>query len=413
MEIVFLGSGKEVGRSAIMVKTGNESFLLDYGVDVQDMSLPIKAELPTAVFLTHSHIDHSGHIPSLYKRGYKGNVYATPATFSLCSLLLRDSLKVQKKKGLTPNYQAHDLERMEELKKNLKFQKPANFNSASVELHFAGHVPGAASILLESRRKRILYTGDINFKETALMKQAFTDFKDIDVVICESTYSYKNHPDRKKLADRLRKTIQDTVYNNGIVLLPSFAVGRTQEMLSMVYDLGFPIYLDGMGIDATERILQHPNSVKNPEKLRRAFSMARKLGSASKRKNAISKPCIIISTAGMLSGGPINFYMKRLHQREDCTMILNGFQVPGTVGRILLDTGRYIYEDIDVKPKMKVEFMDFSAHCGHDGIINFLKKLSPEKVFLIHGERTEEFSQELNGMGFDASAPNNGDKVNI
>lgn len=411
-EITFLGGAREVGRMGILVDSGRERFLLDYGVNVENMDVPLQPKMPiTALLLSHAHLDHSGNIPALYKLGWNGSVYATPATFELCSLLLRDSLKIQEKKGLIPKYLMHDLAKMERIRKNVVFRKMVNFKSANVEFCDAGHVPGSASILLETNGKRILYTGDIKFVNTELMKAADTNLGDIDVVICESTYSYKNHPDRKELTDSLKKKIQYTVYNNGIAVLPCFAIGRTQEMLSIVSDLGFPVFMDGMGIEATRRVLSHPESVRNHKKLRKAFKRARKIRGGTQRKNVIANPCIVITTAGMLNGGPVGFYIKKLHERENCTLTLSGFQVPGTVGRYLLDTGRYVNEGLDIKPKMKVEFMDLSAHCGRDGIINFLKKVNPEKVFLVHGERVEGFARELKGMGFDTYAPKNGEKV--
>jgi len=253
----------------------------------------------------------------------------------------------------------------------------------------------------------------VKFSDTSLMKAAFSDYDDINVLIIESTYAYKNHPPRKEISDRLKDIIQSTVYGGGFVLLPSFAVGRTQEMLMVASELDFPIFLDGMGIGATRGILEHPENTKNAKLLREAFGGAHKVKSMRQRDMALDVPSVIITTAGMLSGGPVGYYIRRLFNREDCSLILNGFQIPGTPGRTLLDTGRYVHEDLDVKPRMKVEFLDFSAHCGRDEIIKFVEDVSPEKVFLVHGERSEALAQALNSMGFDTAVPKNGDVARV
>jgi putative mRNA 3-end processing factor len=302
---------------------------------------------------------------------------------------------------------------LEKLRQLIKLGQTAKLKSCSVQFFNAGHVPGSAALLYESQGKRILYTGDIKFVDSVLMKKAHTDYKDIDLLITETTYSYKNHPDRVELADKLREMIQHTIYNNGTVLLPSFAVGRTQEMLCLTYDLGFPLYLDGMGIEATKRILMHPESVRSPKKLKHAFKKARKIYKFKDRPKVLKQPCIVICTAGMLQGGPISYYISQLHDREDCTLILTGYQVEGTVGRTLFDTGRYRYEDIDVKPRMKMESLDFSAHCGRDNLISFIEKVNPGKVAMVHGERTAEFAREMKQKGFDAIAPKNGDMLKL
>ena len=413
-EIKFLGGGREVGRMGIVVDNGSQRFLLEYGVNVEHMDVPLQPGMPIdALFLSHAHLDHSGHIPSLYSQGWKGRVYATPATFEITNMLLKDSLKVQKIKGLQPKYTHDDIASVDHKGVDAHFGKTKHLKTADVTFNDAGHVPGSSSILIETNGKRILYTGDIKFEETMLMNKAFDDFHDIDVLITESTYSYKNHPHRQDTANRIRDMVKRTVQGGGFALLPCFAVGRTQEMLLMVSDLGYPVYVDGMGIGATRYALMHPESVKDHNKLRNAFGKARKVRSQKQRKEALKSPGIIITTAGMLNGGPVHFYLRKLMDDTRSTMLISGFQVPGTVGRTLLDTGRYVHEGVDAKPKLKIEFLDLSAHCGKDNLISFIKKINPKKTFLVHGERTEEFAKELSGLGFNVSAPKNGDKVKI
>jgi len=414
VNITCLGGGREVGRAAIAVDSGNEKFLFDYGIDVQDMKVPLEpGNKLTAVFLSHAHLDHSGYLPRLYKKGYSGSVYATPTTFALSSILLRDSIKVQGKKGLKPQFLIDDVKKMERLKKQINTGKEFRAGNSRVSFFNAGHVPGSVMTLLETGGKRILYSGDIKFVDTDLMKAGSMDFRNIDVLVTETTYSQRNHPDRKQLREELRELAQNTLYNDGTLILPAFAIGRTQELLVMMHDLGFKICMDGMGISATRAILSHPSSIIKPGKLSKAFGAARKIRGQRQRDEVIKKPCIIITTAGMLNGGPISFYVKKLHDKANCAMVMSGYQVEGTVGRRLLDTGRYVNEGLDIKPKMDIRFMDFSAHCGRDSLIEFIRKVGAKKTVLVHGDQTEKFANELKGMGMDTAAPENGDVIRV
>jgi putative mRNA 3-end processing factor len=414
VDIKFLGACREVGRSGVQLTSGSERFLFDYGYEVQNGSVPIRPDMPlTGVFISHTHIDHSGMVPQLYRIGYQGHVYTTKATSGIMDILLHDSIKVQKKRGEKTHFLPNDIEKTMNLNKTLDYGRPVAFKNSRVTFLDAGHIPGASSILLESEKKKVMYTGDIKFVETRLVGGAKIDVKDLDAFICESTYSYKDHPPREELEDQLREMCQETVYNNGFIVVPSFAVGRTQEILLILHDLGFPIHVDGMGIEVTYTMLKHPRYLKNAKLLQKAFGKAHKVRDSKDRKKALEKPGIIICTAGMLNGGPVSYYIKKLHEREDSTLALTGYQVEGTVGRMLMDTGRYVNEGLDVKPKMKVEFLDFSAHTDKSHILEFIQRNRPKRILFMHGDRTEKFAKEVRDLGFDAAAPKNGDVVKV
>lgn len=414
IELKFLGGANEVGRSSVLAQSGDERFLFDYGISVQSGEIPVTPKLPlTAMFITHAHVDHSGLIPELYKRGWKGNVFGTGPTQGLSNMLLEDSIKVQKKRGQIPHFHPMHIKVMNSYWKAVNYNKLIKFKNSSARFLDAGHIPGSSSVVLETGGKKILYTGDIKFSDTRLLKGSNIMNEKTDILIMESTYHYKNHPARKELEDNFREVVQNTVYNNGIALVPAFAVGRTQEIISILSDLGFPIYMDGMGIEATDIMLNYPNFLKDPKKLGKAFGRAFRVKRTKDRKEALSKPCIVVSTAGMLNGGPIGYYIKRLYDREDCSLILTGYQVEGTVGRALVDTGRYMHEGIDAKLKMPFQLMDFSAHCGRDSLIELVKKTNPEKVFVMHGGETPKFALELKELGFDAYAPESGDSFKV
>ncbi|MFH1445624.1 MAG: MBL fold metallo-hydrolase [Nanoarchaeota archaeon] len=409
-----LGGCQEVGKNAFLFESDKGKYLMDYGLQVQDSLIPMKPpDGLDGVFLSHSHLDHCGAIPVLYKQGYKGKVYLTAPTLSLTEMLLKDSIKVQERRGQIPHFLMPDAKRFMKNHYRANYKQSIKLNGARAEFHDAGHIPGSSLTLLETGGKRILYTGDIKFEDTVLMSGADTKIKNVDVLVSETTYCYKNHPKRSELAEELKEKIQEILYNNSIAVLPSFAVGRTQELLLLVYKLGFPVYMDGMGIEATQRILLHPRSIKNPQELRKAFSRAHKIKHSRQRQSAIKNPSIVITTAGMLQGGPVNYYIENLYKRPGCSLILTGYQVEGTVGRTLMDTGRYINEGIDEKLKMKLEFMDFSGHAGKNELIKFYEKINPKKIILVHGEHSDEFVNQVKGKGFDVIAPKNGQKIKL
>ncbi|NOX71588.1 MAG: MBL fold metallo-hydrolase [Candidatus Micrarchaeota archaeon] len=415
IDIRVLGSGREVGRSAILIDTGTEKLLFDYGIEVQDMGVPKMPPLNLdGVFISHAHLDHSGLAPQLYAAGYEGRTFMTSATRDISYELLKDSLHVQKKKGIRPHFLPAHINVMEENTKIIENGEGVSIGKSKISLESSGHIPGSSQTILETKNDKLLYTADIKFIDTQLMSGAHTEFDDVKTIISESTYSYTDHPDRKSLEDRLREIAQETLYNNGILLLPAFAVGRTQELLLILSDLGFPIVMDGMGIEITEKILMHPDSIRDADKLASAFSEAGKARRDSQRASVLQEPCIIITTSGMMNGGPISYYMKHLHKRKDCAIVQTGFQVEGTVGRVFKDTGRYVTNGLDVNSHMKYDFLDFSAHTDRSHLIEFYKKLNPENIVLVHGDHAEDFAAELREEhGFNASAPANGEKINV
>ncbi|MBU0898344.1 MAG: MBL fold metallo-hydrolase [Nanoarchaeota archaeon] len=409
-----LGGCREVGRNAFLIESGDSNFLLDYGFEIQNSLVPITIpEKINGFFLSHAHIDHSGLIPVLYKSGYNGKTFLTEATSSLAEMLLKDSIKVQERRGEQPRFLTPHIRKFIKNGFIAKYNQKIRLHNGIAEFYDAGHIPGSCQTLLDTNGKRVLYTGDIKFEETEMLHGADTRIKNVDVLISENTYSYKDHPKRREVADKLKEIIQETVYNNGVAVVASFAVGRAQELLLLLYNLGFDVYMDGMSVEATKRILLNPSSVKNPKQLKKAFGRVRKPRSSQERSRIIKKPCVIITTAGMLQGGPVEHYIKKLHNRPECSLTLTGYQAVNTVGRTLLDTGRYVTEGINEKLKMNVNFMDFSGHCGRGNLIKYYEKLNPKKILLVHGEHSEKFAQELKGKGFDTIAPKNGEKISL
>ncbi|MCX6821518.1 MAG: MBL fold metallo-hydrolase, partial [Candidatus Aenigmarchaeota archaeon] len=222
----------------------------------------------------------------------------------------------------------------------------------------------------------------------------------------------REHPDRLKEERKMVETIQGTLENDGIALVSCFAIARSQETLLVFdeYGLEYPIYIDGMSKKATRIINSYPSLQREYNCVEKALKRldVRFITNPSIRKKILKKPCIIVTTSGMLTGGPITHYIEKMYDREDCTLILTGFQVPGTEGAVLLETGRYIHQDLDLAVKMPVRKFNFSSHAPRSELFKFVKHVNPGKVFCMHGDNTKRFAQELSEEhGFDAISPSN------
>jgi putative mRNA 3-end processing factor len=284
-----------------------------------------------------------------------------------------------------------------------------------VDVFDAGHIPGSSAFLVEIDGIRVLYTGDFNTNKTRLLNEAKIDAKDVDVLITESTYAAKEHPNRKQTEEKLLETIRGTLANDGVVLIPSFAIGRSAEVLLTLESFKdeFPVYMDGMAVAATQIALRYPEYLRSYKTLKRAFNNVTFLRDNLDRKRAVKEPGVIVTTSGMMEGGPIIQYMKYLYNNPQSSIIFVGFLIPKTAGRYLLNTGRFVNEDIDLKVKMNIHALDFSAHLGRTDLFKFVQKIDPKKIVCLHGDHCQRFAMELRGRGYDAIAPNNGDSITV
>ena len=409
IQIEFLGAMNCVGATGIFLDTGTEKIVLDYGTKVREIPpvfpLPIKGKVD-ALLVSHSHLDHAGALPLIARNETK--VFGIPVTKPLSELLLLDSIKISHEEGITLPFDRNDVEKSLKNFIPIEYKKTFKIHSSKITPLNAGHIPGSCMFLIETQNKKILYTGDFNTIKTRLVKEAKIEVKNVDCLITESTYSNRNHPDRRKQEKELIKTIDATLAKDGIVLIASFAVSRAQEILLILnsYGIDYPLYLDGMAKKATTIIMKE-KGCKNWKKLDEALDKTRYLNKQSQRRRAIKHPCVIVTTSGMLQGGPAVWYLKKLHKMENCSLIFVGYQIEGTPGRILLETGRYINpeQNLDLEVKMQVKRLDFSSHVGKRELFEFIKKINPRKIFCIHGDYTQEFASELKEKGFDAVAP--------
>jgi putative mRNA 3-end processing factor len=234
---------------------------------------------------------------------------------------------------------------------------------------------------------------------------------DADVVICESTYSDVDHDPRDEVESRFVESVQTTLWEGGTVVVPAFAIGRTQEMLLVCEAHGIPCYVDGMGQEVTRMLRHHPEFVRDPEALRRATAHARFVSNPGQRDRIAAQNAAIVTTSGMLSGGPAMSYIPAIRTNPTNKITLTGYQVEGTPGRDLLETGRAEIDGRVMPVSARVESYDFSAHADHDGLRAFLEPYEDATVLVAHGDRCEAFAAELRNEGIDAAAPELGDVV--
>ncbi len=417
MFIKCLGGCREVGKNAFLIKGKKERILLDYGVDVETGTLPLDPGKVDHAFLAHAHLDHTGGSAVLMKTEKPPQVYATAVTFDLTHLLLKDSLKIARLNGQEEHYTEMDIRRLKKQENMINYGKQVKTSEMIIDVHDAGHIPGSCLFVVNVGGKRVLYTSDFGIRKSRLLDGTnIKQIKNIDVAVMECTYSSRNHPDRVESEKKLFNFVNDTVMNDGIALIPAFAVGRSAEVLMVLnsFNPKFPIYLDGMAKKATEITLKYPEFLRDHKELERAVQNVRFIRNDKDRKEALKKPCAIITTGGCISGGPAVYYIKRLWDNPLNSLTFTGYQIPKTGGRYLLDTGRFVTEEMDLKLKMSINALDFSGHCGRDNLFEFVKVVRPKRVVAIHGDNCQRFATEVRGrFGIDAIAPKNGDEIEI
>ncbi|MFB6087367.1 MAG: MBL fold metallo-hydrolase, partial [Haloarculaceae archaeon] len=271
MDIRFLGGAEEIGRSAILV---NESLLLDFGMkSATPPQFPVESPSPDAVIASHGHLDHVGAIPSLLSGDDRPPIHWTPPTRELALTLARDTLKLH---GGTYNcpFTEEDIKRVTQVSEPHGYRETFDAADHRVTFYNAGHIPGSAHVLIDDGDTRLLYTGDFHTDDQRLVAGT-TARPAADVVICESTYSDVEHGDRADLEDEFATSVKTTLWEGGTVVIPAFAIGRTQEMMLVCEAHDIPCYVDGMGKQVTETLRQYPAFLRDAEALRRAKSHAR------------------------------------------------------------------------------------------------------------------------------------------
>jgi len=409
-----LGACNEVGRSAIAVYDGVKHVLLDYGVIMNhEVGFPmhISTRELDAIILSHAHLDHSGLIPLFYLGG-EPPLYGVEPTFQLTNVLIKDFLHLS---SYYLPYEYVDLQTMLGKRVSMKFDERFRIGDAEFKLINAGHIPGSCQILMELNGRKLLYTGDFNTIPSRLLEPAKQVYKDVDVVIIESTYADEDHPDRRKLEEEFVKSAREIIHEGGTVLVPAFGVGRSQEILMILtaHKFEYPIFIDGMAIEVTKIFTDYRESLKDPKLFEEAVKKAEWIESWKARRKAVKTPSVIISPAGMLKGGAAAFYSEVLAKSDKNAIFLVSYQVPGSPGRLLLEKRKLPIKGKLRKVEAKVEKFDFSSHVGRRELEDFLSKLdSKTKVFVVHGAEgncVKLASWANKELGLNAIAPNPGE----
>jgi metallo-beta-lactamase family protein len=421
ISIQFLGAASTVTGSKHLLKTPGKNILIDCGLFQGIKSLRLKnwAPLPVSVdqidtvIITHAHLDHCGYIPLLVKSGFKGNILMTAPTRDLVEIILRDSAKIQEedadranKYGYSKHTPALPLYTTADVEKSLALFKTYTDKesvSLSPNIHFQflknGHILGSCFIEMDCYGKKIIFTGDIGRIKSELLAPP-TIIEDADFIVMESTYGNRLHSNAN-VADELSDVINSTIHRSGNLLIPSFAVGRAQELMHMILQLkralnipDIPVFMDSpMGADATEILNKYPDwhklTAEDSKALHDNITIIKDWHDTQKVIDAKGSK-IVIAASGMLTGGRVLEYLKHYIGNKRNTVMLVGYQAEGTRGRALREGvheikihGKYYKVQAHV-----CEITSLSAHGDQQEMLDWLKqfKQKPSRIFLVHGE---------------------------
>ena len=464
MKIQFIGATHEVTGSCTLLEVGGRYYLVDCGMEqgtdvFQNMPLPVPANAIEAVFLTHAHIDHSGMLPKLCKDGFRGPIYATEATCDLCNIMLRDSAHIQESEAqwrsrkaerageplVEPTYTMADALAAIKLLRPCRYQEPVQAAEGIIlRMTDIGHLLGSAAIemwLTEgTENRKIVFSGDVGNTGQPLLRDP-QSVAETDYLVIESTYGDRFHEKRRGDAvQELADCIQRAFDRGGNVVIPSFAVGRTQEMLYAIREIKqkglvkgherFPVYVDSpLAVEATGIFLQSHESNFDPETLEVIRQGVNPIWSdgvtlsvtseESKLINADPHPKVILSASGMCEAGRIRHHLKHNLWRKESVILFVGYQAENSLGRKLQNGAKNVKlfgEDIAVHAQIAT-LHGTSGHADQEGLLNWLQgfRRKPNMVFVNHGDNDscEAFRNTLEKMDYRVEAPYSGTEYDL
>ena len=426
VRLTYLGGARQVGRSSLLLQTPESRILLDCGINVADESAPYPyLEVPEfniqeldAVILSHSHIDHSGFIPYLYKFGYRGPVYCTPPTRDVSALLALDYVKIQRGDNKDPIYSTDDIKEMVKHTITLDYDEVADVTpDVRITLYNAGHILGSAMVHMHvgNGLHNVLYGADMKYGKTMLLDPAVTRFPRLETLTLEATYGGKDNvlPPRHEPDEQTRDVIKTTIDRGGKVLIPVLGSGRAQEVMVLVESLvrngtmpDVPVFIDGIVWDITAIHTAYPEYLNtNVRKLifhkdQNPFlnPIFKRVGSSKERKQIIEEtgPCVIIATSGMLIGGPSVEYLKNLASNSKNSLVFVNYLGEGSLGRRIQRGEKEFNMGSTARPDMMAVNLEvhtvqgFTGHSGRNQLMNFVKNCEPrqKKIIINHGENS-------------------------
>lgn len=464
MKVTFIGALHEVTGSCTLIECGSRKMLVDCGMEqgqnvFENVELPVSPAEIDCVFLTHAHIDHSGHLPLLYKNGFRGKVYSTEATCSLCNIMLRDSAHIQESDAewksrkaqragrppVEPLYTLNDAEGVLSLFLPCRYDKKLPVEEGvAIRFNDMGHLLGSSAIEIWLREgevcKKIVFSGDVGNTDQPIINDP-KPVAEADYVVIESTYGNRLHGPRPEYAHSLAAILQETFDRGGNVVIPSFAVGRTQEMLYFLRQIKeeglvrghdhFPVYVDSpLANEATRVFLQcHTENFDQEMKdlIRRGINPiwfdGLRISVSQQDSQAINfdtEPKVILSASGMCDAGRIRHHLKHNLWRKESTILFVGYQSVGTLGRSLCDGIKKVKlfdEEIAVEAQI-LQLAGVSGHADRDGLVRWIQgfEKKPDWVFVNHGddEACEAFTELLvTEHGYRATAPYSGAEFDL
>lgn len=445
MKVHFYGAAKEVTGTCYLLETGSHKVLIDCGIFQGGdgdgkrnlLPFPFKPQEIDAVFVTHPHMDHVGRVPQLVKRGYRGPIFATPPTVELAQLLWKDMLNVmkdaKKRDKIEPMYDLHDVERAAEKLEDVEYGKAVSICAGAITavFHDAGHVLGSSFIEFRVDGKTIVFSGDVGNDDVPLMRPT-ARLPAIDALVVESTYGDRLHEAPETRMSSLRDAVRETVAKKGVLMIPTFAIERTQEIILTLHHLAerdeiprVPVFLDSPLAIAATHVYEEYSRYFNDEAEKEILSghdlfklpgfLATKTVDMSKKINEVVPPKIVLAGAGMMTGGRILHHLTRYLPDPNSMLMIVGFQAYGTIGRKLYEGAKLVrIHGQDVRVNATVRSVGaWSAHADQAKILRWIGEAEkkPKVVLITHGEdhAAEALSRKLmRDMHIDAYVPEPG-----